>query len=82
MAGYGPKDSPRPVLPTVCRACTDQTRKSYQCELIITKPPWMTPGLITLIRKKQHLYNKVMKSKAAADWDLHKDFQHQVRLSV
>ena len=34
MAGYGPKDSPRPVLPTVSRMCTDQTRENYQCELI------------------------------------------------
>ena len=28
MAGYGPKDSPRPVYPTVSRTCTDQTRET------------------------------------------------------
>ena len=35
MAGYGPKDSPRPVLPTVSCTCTDQTRENYRCELIL-----------------------------------------------
>ena len=34
MAGYGPKDSPRPVCPTVSRTYTDQTRENYRCELI------------------------------------------------
>ena len=34
MAGYGPKDSPRPVLSTVSCACADQTRENYRCELI------------------------------------------------
>ena len=28
MAGYGLKDNPRPVLPTVSHACTDQTREN------------------------------------------------------
>ena len=35
MAGYGPKDSPRLVRPTVSRTCTDQTRENYRCELIL-----------------------------------------------
>ena len=34
MAGYGPKDSPGPVLPTASRVCTDQTRENYRCNLI------------------------------------------------
>ena len=34
MAGYSPKDNPRPVLPTVSHARTDQTRENYRCELI------------------------------------------------
>ena len=34
MAGYGPKDSPRPVLSTVSHMCTDQTRDKYRCKLI------------------------------------------------
>ena len=34
MAGYSPKDSPRPVLSTVSRMCTNQTRENYQCKLI------------------------------------------------
>ena len=34
MVGYSPKDSPRPVLPTVSHARTDQTKENYRCELI------------------------------------------------
>ena len=34
----------------------------------ITKPPWIMSDLDRLIRKKQQLYNKAKKSKAAADW--------------
>ena len=34
MAGYSPKDSPRPVLSTVSCMCTDQTRENYWCKLI------------------------------------------------
>ena len=34
MAGYSPKDSPRPVPSTVSRMCTDQTREYYRSKLI------------------------------------------------
>ena len=38
----------------------------------ITKPPWIISDVDRLIRKKQQLYNKAKKSKAAADWIVYK----------
>ena len=41
----------------------------------ITKPPWMTPDLNRLIRKKQRLYNKAKKLKAADNWAVYNKFK-------
>ena len=46
------------------------------------KPPWMTPELNRLIKKKQRTYNKAKNSKIPADWTAYKNIQHQVRHAV